>query len=66
MRSPSSGRPSAARAPLVSLTDDGRARFAEQAGAHAREIDQLFGNLNDEDMDKLRDIIWRIEGDKHD
>ena len=53
------------RAILVSLTEEGRTRFAEQAGAHAREIDQLFGNLDDEDMDKLRDIIWRIEGDKH-
>lgn len=54
------------RAVLVTLTDAGRAEFETQAAAHATEIDTLFSRLTEADLDALRDIIWKIEGDHND
>jgi DNA-binding MarR family transcriptional regulator len=54
------------RAVLVRLTKAGRTEFEQQAVAHAAEIDKLFGNLNDADLDHLRDIFRRMKGDGND
>lgn len=54
------------RAVLVTLTDMGREEFEAQADAHATEINTLFSGLDENDLDALRDIIWKIEGDDHD
>lgn len=54
------------RAVLVTLTDAGRHEFEAQAEAHATEVDMLFAGLDENDLDALRNIIWKIEGDDHD
>ena len=51
------------RAVLVTLTDAGRTEFEAQAKAHATEINHLFSKLDESDLDALRDIIWKIEGE---
>ena len=54
------------RAVLVTLTETGRSEFETQASAHAAEIASLFSSLDDADLDALRDIIWKIEGEDND
>lgn len=51
------------RVVLVGLTDKGREVFAAQAADHRAEIDRLFAMLDDSELDALRDLLHRMEGD---
>ena len=51
------------RVVLVELTDKGRAEFETQAAAHRAEVDRLFAMLTDTELDALRDLLHRMEGD---
>lgn len=50
------------RVVMVDLTDKGRAAFEAQAAAHSVEIDRIFGGLGEAELDALRDLTHRIEG----
>ncbi|WP_439521869.1 MarR family winged helix-turn-helix transcriptional regulator [Marivita sp.] len=54
------------RVVMVTLTDAGRTQFKELARAHEIEVDRIFANLGEEDLDMLRDLVRRAEGGTHD
>jgi DNA-binding MarR family transcriptional regulator len=56
-RSPPSDR----RTSNVALTERGRAAFAEMAQAHERWIHELLGDLADEDVDALTDLLAELK-----
>lgn len=50
---------------FVALTDEGFGSFEGLAVAHEREVNALFGRLNDADLDALTDIFKRMgKGEK--
>ncbi len=50
------------RVVLVGLTEKGLSEFNEQATANEIEINKLFANLGNDDLDLLRDLLKQIEG----
>jgi DNA-binding MarR family transcriptional regulator len=54
------------RVVLVELTGDGRAWFEEVARAHEAEIDRLFARLGHAELDTIRDLLHRVEGENDD
>ena len=51
------------RVVMVSLTDEGKTAFEQQATGHRIEVDKLLAGLDAEALDTLREMIHRIEGD---
>ena len=45
------------RVVLVEMTDEGRTWFAEIAKAHENEVNTLFSDLTEQDLDQLRTVI---------
>ena len=56
-RSPASDR----RTSYVTLTEQGRAAFADMAREHERWIDQLLAEVADEDADALTDLLAEVK-----
>jgi len=54
------------RVVLVELTKEGRSWFEEVARAHEAEIDRLFARLGHDELDTIRDLLHRVEGENHD
>lgn len=50
------------RVVLVELTPEGRAWFEDIAAAHQREVNTLFSNLGEEDLNQFRHLIRIAEG----
>ncbi|MFZ2100795.1 MAG: MarR family transcriptional regulator [Oricola sp.] len=48
----------------VALTEDGRTRFEHLAAEHEREVNALYANLSEQDIDTLTDILKRMGKDK--
>lgn len=44
----------------VALTDTGRANFEHLAAEHEREVNALFGDISEEDLDTLNGILKRM------
>lgn len=51
--------PTDRRTVRVSLTEEGLRQFEAIAAEHEREVNKLFGNLTDADLDALTDILRR-------
>ena len=49
------------RVVLVEMTDEGRTWFAEIAKAHENEVNTLFSDLTEQDLDQLRTVIKIVE-----
>ena len=47
----------------VTLTDEGVTQFEELAVQHRATIDHLFGELDDQDLDQMRDVLRRLRSD---
>ncbi len=54
--------PSDRRGVLVTLTEAGRAWFADMASAHEAEVDRLLAGLGHEELDMVRDLLHHLEG----
>lgn len=54
------------RVVLVELTEAGRRWFEEVARAHEAEIDRLFASLGHDELDTIRDLLHRVEGENND
>lgn len=52
------------RAMRVRLTEAGRARFATMAAEHEGWIDELFGRLDKEELDRLVTLLGKIGEDE--
>lgn len=52
--------PADRRVQRVTLTDKGRALFAEMAVAHARWIEELFAGIDDRDIAELMRLLARL------
>jgi len=50
----------------VQLTDQGRIQFEIQAAAHEAEVNKLFSDLGDDELDALRDMLKHTKGDGDD
>ncbi|MDR0809308.1 MAG: MarR family transcriptional regulator [Gemmobacter sp.] len=44
----------------VALTDEGLRQFEGLAGGHEAEVDRIFANLTETDLDALTDILRRV------
>lgn len=54
--------PADRRGVLVSLTEAGRAWFAEVAEAHEAEVNALLAGFGHDELDTLRDLLRHMEG----
>lgn len=51
------------RVTLVSLTEAGRRWFEGVAAAHEAEVNTLFARLGHDELDTVRDLLRRVEGE---
>lgn len=56
--------PADKRGVQVSLTEDGRAWFADMAAQHEAEVDRLLSALGHDELDMLRDVLRHLEGNE--
>lgn len=53
--------PNDRRTSFISLTEEGRKRFAEMAAVHQGWIESLMADLSDGDMEQLAELLYRTQ-----